>query len=94
MHLPSRGLRLSATTMRNAGVFFVPTRFMRIFTDICVSKERGDYQMRSRLQALNFEKIENPNWRIAPKVLLPGVGAKGAEKDSLCQKSGYRGRNG
>src|SRR5215813_464913 len=34
MHLPSRGLRLSATTMRKAGVFFAPMRFMRILTDI------------------------------------------------------------
>jgi hypothetical protein len=32
--------------------------------------------------------------RIAPKVLLPGAGAKGVKKDSLCQKSGYRGRDG
>src|SRR5262245_36585634 len=34
MHLPSRGLRLSATTMRKAGVFFAPIRFIRILTDI------------------------------------------------------------
>ena len=34
------------------------------------------------------------NIRIAPKVLLPGAGAKGVKKDSLCQKSGYRGRDG
>ena len=34
MNLPSRGLRLSATTMRNTGVFFAPTRFMRILTAI------------------------------------------------------------
>jgi RNA-directed DNA polymerase len=32
--------------------------------------------------------------RIAPKVLLPGRGFKGRSKDTLCQKSGYRGRNG
>jgi hypothetical protein len=32
--------------------------------------------------------------RIAPKVLLPGEGAKMVKKDTLCQKSGYRGRNG
>jgi hypothetical protein len=34
MNLPSRGLRESATTMRYTGVFFVPTRFIRILTDI------------------------------------------------------------
>src|SRR6266496_1316160 len=34
MHLPSRGLRPSATTMRNTGVFLVPMRFMRILTGI------------------------------------------------------------
>jgi photosystem II stability/assembly factor-like uncharacterized protein len=32
--------------------------------------------------------------RIAPKVLLPGSGGKAGKNDSLCQKSGYRGRNG
>jgi len=32
--------------------------------------------------------------RIAPKVLLPGRGAQEALRDTLCQKSGYRGRNG
>src|ERR1035438_5983508 len=52
MNLPSRGLRPSATTIRNAGVFFVPTRFMRIFTDINVSKEHEEYQLQSILQAL------------------------------------------
>jgi hypothetical protein len=31
-------------------------------------------------------------WRIAPKVLLPGRGLKEGLKDTLCQKSGYRGR--
>ena len=30
--------------------------------------------------------------RIAPKVLLPGRGVKEGRKDTLCQKSGYRGR--
>ena len=34
MNLPSRGLRPSATTMRNAGLFFAPTRFKRILTAI------------------------------------------------------------
>src|SRR5450759_5447116 len=34
MNLPSRGLRPSATTMRNAGLFFAPTRFNRILTAI------------------------------------------------------------
>src|SRR5256885_1909564 len=34
MHLPSRGLRLSATTMRKAGLFLAPMRFIRIFTAI------------------------------------------------------------
>jgi hypothetical protein len=29
--------------MRNTGVFLVPTRFMRIFTDINFSKGRGNY---------------------------------------------------
>ena len=45
--------------MRNAGMFFVPTRFMRIFTDINVSKERETYQAGRVLQALflgNFER--------------------------------------
>jgi hypothetical protein len=30
---------------------------MRIFTDINVSKERGDYHPYNNLQALNLEKI-------------------------------------
>src|SRR5438105_5310432 len=34
MHLPSRGLRLSATTILKAGLFFAPMRFIRIFTAI------------------------------------------------------------
>src|SRR6266550_5402675 len=34
MNLPSRGLRLSATTIRNTGAFFAPMRFMRILTAI------------------------------------------------------------
>src|SRR2546422_9474694 len=34
MHLPSRGLRLSATTMRKAGLFLAPMRFIRIRTAI------------------------------------------------------------
>jgi hypothetical protein len=34
MNLPSRGLRLSATTMRKAGLFFAPIRFNRILTAI------------------------------------------------------------
>src|ERR1039458_9419148 len=42
MNLPSRGLRPSATTMRNTGAFLAPTRFMRIFTAINLSKERED----------------------------------------------------
>jgi hypothetical protein len=67
---------------------------MRIFTDIYVSKERGYYQPHHYLQALNFKKSGAPWRRIETKVLLPGVGAKEAEKDTLCQKSGYRGRNG
>src|SRR6478736_8633512 len=58
MHLPSRGLRLSATTMRNTGVFFVPMSFMRIFTDINFSKERGDYQLQTVLQALIYRDKE------------------------------------
>ena len=32
--------------------------------------------------------------RIAPEVLLPWRGASEALRDTLCQKSGYRGRNG
>jgi hypothetical protein len=42
--------------MRKTGVFFVPTRFMRIFTDINLSKERRAYQLHDVLQALNLEK--------------------------------------
>ena len=34
MNFPSRGLRLSATTIRYTGVFFAPTRFNRILTAI------------------------------------------------------------
>ncbi len=34
------------------------------------------------------------NQRIAPKVLLPWEGQKDGLRDTLCQKSGYRGRNG
>ena len=47
-----KALRPSATTIRNTGAFFVPTRFMRIFTDISFSKGRGDYQLRHNWQAL------------------------------------------
>src|ERR1017187_5756728 len=57
MHLPSRGLRLSATTMRYTGVFFVPTRFMRIFTDINFSKEHENYRRTNRFASLVFRKI-------------------------------------
>jgi CheY-like chemotaxis protein len=32
--------------------------------------------------------------RIAPKVLLPGRGARERQNHTLCQKLGYRGRNG
>src|SRR5438552_5394756 len=34
MHLPSRGLRLSATTILKAGLFLAPMRFIRIRTAI------------------------------------------------------------
>src|SRR5256885_2364278 len=45
MNLPSRGLRLSATTMRNTGVFFAPIRFMRILTAINhYSLDEGGFQ--------------------------------------------------
>src|SRR5437879_8001381 len=37
MNLPSRGLRPSATTMRNTGALLAPTRFMRILTAIIKS---------------------------------------------------------
>src|SRR5260370_31920311 len=40
MNFPSRGLRPSATTMRYTGVFFAPTRFILILTDI-ISSNRG-----------------------------------------------------
>ena len=33
-------------------------------------------------------------YRIAPKVLLPGARWEVGLKDTLCQKAGYRGRNG
>src|ERR1035437_3123997 len=56
MHLPSRGLRLSATTIRNTGVFLVPTRFMRIFTDINFSKGRGNYLSMSGFASLDLNK--------------------------------------
>src|SRR5437016_3347922 len=42
--------------MRNAGVFLVPTRFMRIFTDINISKEQGNYHLEAFLQALIFKR--------------------------------------
>jgi hypothetical protein len=32
--------------------------------------------------------------RIVPKVLLPVAVGEGGKNDSLCQKQGYRGRNG
>src|SRR5208283_3074980 len=70
MHLPSRGLRLSATTMRYTGVFFVPTRFMRIFTDINISKERENYQLGRNLQALNSLKFNR-------LIQLAALGASG-----------------
>ena len=38
-------------------MFFVPTRFMRIFTDINISKERGDYHAHHILQALFLVKL-------------------------------------
>src|SRR5215472_13685975 len=34
MNFPSRGLRLSVTTIRNTGVFLAPTLFIRILTAI------------------------------------------------------------
>src|ERR1035441_1327513 len=34
MNLPSRGLRPSATTMRNAGLFFAPTRQERVLVAV------------------------------------------------------------
>src|SRR2546429_8427739 len=45
MNLPSRGLRLSATTMRNTGLFFAPIRFIRILTAINQNAQFGLGQM-------------------------------------------------
>src|SRR5438552_12644909 len=45
MNLPSRGLRLSATTMRNTGLFFAPIRFIRILTAINQNAQFGRRQM-------------------------------------------------
>src|SRR5439155_23104005 len=45
MNFPSRGLRLSATTMRNTGLFFAPIRFMRILTAIYQESEWGRLPM-------------------------------------------------
>jgi hypothetical protein len=42
--------------MRNTGVFFVPMRFMRIFTDINFSKEHENYRRTDRFASLCFEK--------------------------------------
>jgi hypothetical protein len=42
----------------------------------------------------NSEMLYHHGLRIAPKVLLPGRGLKDRQKDTLRQKSGYRGRNG
>src|SRR5512137_2173932 len=40
------------------------------------------------------QDLRPPQRRIAPKVLLPGRRLKERTKDTLCQKSGYRGWNG
>src|SRR5215469_15621052 len=41
MNLPSRGLRPSATTIRNTGKFLVPTRFILILTAIINRDQYG-----------------------------------------------------
>src|ERR1041385_5828740 len=41
MNFPSRGLRLSATTMRNTGLFLAPIRFIRILTGINLYPQGG-----------------------------------------------------
>src|SRR6185436_8208606 len=46
MNLPSRGLRLSATTMRYTGVFRVPTLFNRIRTAIRICSAFGSRNCR------------------------------------------------
>src|SRR5882762_8873242 len=45
MNLPSRGLRLSATTMRNTGLFFAPIRFISILTAINQNAKFGRRQI-------------------------------------------------
>jgi hypothetical protein len=43
--------------MRNTGVFFVPMRFMRIFTDINISKEHENYRSQAGFASLVFGKL-------------------------------------
>src|SRR6266516_837148 len=50
MNLPSRGLRLSATTIRNTGAFFAPMRFIRILTAINLLFNRGPLASHSQPQ--------------------------------------------
>src|SRR5213082_983149 len=45
MNFPSRGLRLSATTMRNTGLFLAPIRFIRILTGINHYPQGGRFPM-------------------------------------------------
>jgi hypothetical protein len=61
-----------------------------------VSKERDAQYVGD---SVGLEHLIGAYWgyddlRIEPKVLLPEVGVRMAENDSLCQKWGYRGRNG
>src|SRR5664279_1080421 len=62
MNLPSRGLRPSATTIRNAGLFFAPTRFKRILTAI------NHYILRRRPHPDRAALTGFPKKRVEPRL--------------------------
>src|SRR5215472_4500335 len=96
MNLPSRGLRLSATTIRNTGVFLAPTRFMRIFTDINLSKERGDYRCADGFASLVLQKMVQENHNIGIFVIGQNFLARNwrAQRLQASQRGGGGGSTG
>src|SRR6478736_1583445 len=65
MNLPSRGLRPSATTIRNTGEFFAPMRFIRILTGInyllCRNPTTVSHQQNSgSFPKLGAQRLDGP----------------------------------
>jgi hypothetical protein len=65
-----------------------------VLGELVAVNETDGNELRRLATAGGRNAFDGVEARIAPKVLLPGRGLPKRIKDTLCQKSGYRGWNG